>query len=231
MIDATLYHLPSCRLERELDDQANDSTSPERSCRSGGPAVRALLTACVERRHADCARPCRSAGFAAGRVSLHPPQGHMFDSTRGTVASWVYQVAYSKSLNRRNRYMVKLPVRGLAIDAATHIADSESGPERATEKLSARKAVRLAVLELTEALRETLYLFFFEGYSLLEVGRKRNESFGNTRHHFYRGMAALRPLLAHVQTNYIPRPASLATMGASTRGKRDSAEVSCADFF
>jgi RNA polymerase sigma-70 factor (ECF subfamily) len=53
------------------------------------------------------------------------------------------------------------------------------------------------MMELTAAKRETISLVFFEGYSLLEISRKRNETLGNTRHHFYRGMAALRSLLAH----------------------------------
>ena len=140
-------------------------------------------------------------------------KGLMFDPARGTVASWVIQVAYSKSLNRRGRYMSKLSVNQVPIDAATHIADSESGSDRTTEKLSAREVVRQALPELTEAQRETLYLYFFEGYSLLEVSRKRNENLGNTRHHFYRGMAALRLLLAHVQKTYIPGRESLGTTG------------------
>jgi DNA-directed RNA polymerase specialized sigma24 family protein len=87
---------------------------------------------------------------------------------------------------------------------------------RATEKLSARKVVHLALMELTEPQRETLCLYFFEGYSLLEVSRKRNEALGNTRHHFYRGMAALRAVMAHVRTTYIPRSANRATMGCRT---------------
>ena len=125
-------------------------------------------------------------------------RGCMFDPARGTVASWVLQLTYSRSLNRRNGYLTRLSLREVPVHVATDLADPETGADRATEKLSARKVVRLALAELTEAQRETLYLYFFEGYSLLEVSRKRNESLGNTRHHFYRGLVALRSLLAHV---------------------------------
>lgn len=57
--------------------------------------------------------------------------------------------------------------------------------------------------------------------SLLEVSRKRNESLGNTLHHFYRGMAALRPILAHLQKTYIPRPMDVASRGAAHRPEAD----------
>jgi DNA-directed RNA polymerase specialized sigma24 family protein len=35
-------------------------------------------------------------------------------------------------------------------------------------------------------------MHFFEGYTLSEIAQKRGESVGNARHHFYRGLEALR---------------------------------------
>jgi len=94
-------------------------------------------------------------------------RGCMFDPARGTVASWVLQLTYSRSLNRRNGYLTRLSLRAVPVHVATDLADPETGADGATEKLSARKVVRLALAELTEAQRETLHLYFFEGYSLL----------------------------------------------------------------
>jgi RNA polymerase sigma-70 factor (ECF subfamily) len=119
----------------------------------------------------------------------------MFDPTRGSVASWVLQVSYSKSLNRRHRRAFGPWAARVGIDLAQHLADPETDPEQVTERLSAGRIVRLALVELTRAQRETLRLYFFEGCSLREICRKRNESLGNTRHHFYRGMSALRSRL------------------------------------
>jgi len=45
---------------------------------------------------------------------------------------------------------------------------------------------------LTEEQWETLRMHFFEGYTLGEIAEKRGQSVGNTRHHFYRGLEALR---------------------------------------
>jgi RNA polymerase sigma-70 factor, ECF subfamily len=39
---------------------------------------------------------------------------------------------------------------------------------------------------------QTLRMHFFEGYTLGEIAEKRDESVGNTRHHFYRVLEALR---------------------------------------
>jgi RNA polymerase sigma-70 factor (ECF subfamily) len=119
----------------------------------------------------------------------------LFDPDRGTVVCWVLQVAYSKSLKRHKRYYTGPLALRVPLDVVDCLADPEMAPQRVTAKLSAGKTVRVALMELTKAQRETLCLYFFEGYSLAQVSRKRNESLGNTRHHFYRGIAALRPIL------------------------------------
>lgn len=106
-------------------------------------------------------------------------------------------MAYSKALNRRKRQAVGPWAARVAIDLAKYVPDPEMGPQRVAQRLSAQRVIQLAMMELTAAKRETISLVFFEGYSLLEISRKRNETLGNTRHHFYRGMAALRSLLAH----------------------------------
>ena len=38
-------------------------------------------------------------------------------------------------------------------------------------------------------------LFFFEGYSLKEISVRLDETLGNTRHHYYRGLEKLRELI------------------------------------
>jgi RNA polymerase sigma-70 factor, ECF subfamily len=198
MTDDAPYTHASCRLRRDLNDKATI-----RLVQNGHVEGVALLFERYSRLVLSVAtqilRDHAEAQDLLQDVFLHIlRKSCTFDPARGTVASWVLQLAYSKSLNRRDRYMSKQSARQVPIDLATHIADPEMGSERATEKLSAGKFVRGALAELTEAQRETVCLYFFDGYSLLEVSRKRSERLGNTRHHYYRGMAALRSLLAHV---------------------------------
>ena len=35
-------------------------------------------------------------------------------------------------------------------------------------------------------------MFFFQGLTLKEIAERRNESFSNSRHHYYRGLERLR---------------------------------------
>jgi len=199
-MDDTLYTHPSCRLRRDLSDKAT---------------MRLVQGGCVEGVGLLFERYSRLVLSVATRILRDRAEaqdllqdvflyilrrGSMFDSARGTVVSWVLQLTYSKSLNLRTRLGRHVP-----IDLATHEADPEMGPERVTEKLSAGKVVRLALAELTEAQRETLYLYFFEGYSLVEVSGKRSEPLGNTRHHYYRGIAALRSVIIGLDRSGLER--------------------------
>jgi RNA polymerase sigma-70 factor, ECF subfamily len=63
------------------------------------------------------------------------------------------------------------------------------------EHLSVQKLVCGALEELPEPQRETLKLVFFEGYTLREISTLQNETLGNTRHHYYRGIKTLRRAL------------------------------------
>jgi RNA polymerase sigma-70 factor (ECF subfamily) len=46
--------------------------------------------------------------------------------------------------------------------------------------------------ELTEGQRQTLHLFFFEGYNFEEIAAKLGQTVGNARNHYYRGLEKLR---------------------------------------
>jgi RNA polymerase sigma-70 factor (ECF subfamily) len=48
---------------------------------------------------------------------------------------------------------------------------------------------------LTEDQRNTLSLHFFEGYTFDEIAVKLDQSVGNIRNHYYRGLERLRKLV------------------------------------
>jgi len=64
--------------------------------------------------------------------------------------------------------------------------------ERTLEGMIGRAKLREMLDSLTEDQWETLRLHFFEGYTLSENARKKEQSLGNIRHHFYRGLEKLR---------------------------------------
>jgi RNA polymerase sigma-70 factor (ECF subfamily) len=52
--------------------------------------------------------------------------------------------------------------------------------------------LRRAFEELSEKQRQTLTLYFFEGYTLREISQRLNESLANIRHYYYRGLERLK---------------------------------------
>ena len=60
------------------------------------------------------------------------------------------------------------------------------------DELTARNLLNRVRGQLTAPQRETLELHFFEGYSLGEIAERTNQSLGNVRHHYYRGLERLR---------------------------------------
>ena len=119
----------------------------------------------------------------------------IFDPAKGTVASWMIQVTYSRAFNRRESLSARAEADSARIEELADSAGAQMRSERLTEELSARKLVEEALAQLTERQRETLRMYFFEGYSLREISTHLNESFANTRHHYYRGVEKLRTLL------------------------------------
>ena len=45
---------------------------------------------------------------------------------------------------------------------------------------------------LSEAQRQTLRLYFFEGYTFEEIAAKLDQTRGNIKHHYFRGLEKLR---------------------------------------
>ncbi len=119
-----------------------------------------------------------------------------FDSTRGSVGSWVLQVAYTRSLNRREQLYSSPSSARVPVENLDEFADREAGAERTMEKLCARQIVDHLLTRLTEDQSETLRLYFVEGYTLREISRMRNQAPGNTRHHYHRAIEKLREVVA-----------------------------------
>jgi RNA polymerase sigma-70 factor (ECF subfamily) len=121
----------------------------------------------------------------------------LYDPCRGTVLSWIFQIALSRARNRRYRLSVAEQNNCARIeDVAESLAACGVPQQRLIEQLSAQKLLCGALEELPERQRETLRLVFFEGYTLREISVLHNEAPGNTRHHYYRGIKTLRRALA-----------------------------------
>jgi len=118
-----------------------------------------------------------------------------FDSARGTLKVWLLQYAYSRSINRRNYLLVRHTYNKAGVDAIDEAKSLWSPPRLPMQE--ANQLANEALHCLSEAQRQTIEMFFFEGLTLKEIAQRRNETFSNVRHHYYRGLARLR---AHLES-------------------------------
>lgn len=123
----------------------------------------------------------------------------LFDSSKGTVKGWILQIAYHRTLDQKAYLARRDFYRSAEIGC---LDDTLLGQTDLDREIGARLnhgRIAEALEELPEIQRLTLELFYFEGLELREIGDKLNESIGNVRHHFYRGLEGLRKN-AFVQT-------------------------------
>ena len=120
----------------------------------------------------------------------------MFDSSRGPARFWILQMTYHRAIARR-RYLnarhfytrVDLDAVGreLASPGTASLGLGDSG-----DGLLGREALHKIFEELSENQRQTLILFFVEGHTLGEIATKLNQTRGNVKNHYFRGLEKLR---------------------------------------
>jgi len=116
----------------------------------------------------------------------------LFDAAKGNVKSWLAQIALHRALDHRARLVRRGFYAGTDIGSLDDILIGETDLDREIGAKLDREQLRKAFAQLPEAQRSTLELFYFQGMDLREISRKQQETLGNTRHHFYRGLERLR---------------------------------------
>ncbi len=115
-----------------------------------------------------------------------------FDPGRGKFRIWLLQFAYCRSMHRRNYLFVRQFLNHVELGEVTK---KEEEGCCSSPRLHPQESGRLAVevlAALPEPQRRTMEMYFFEGFSFHEIAQRRNETFANVRHHFYRGLERLR---------------------------------------
>lgn len=120
-----------------------------------------------------------------------------FDSSKGSARFWILQMTYRRAISRRRYLTSRHFYSHLDLDrAANRLGDSEGescGPESSmNESLDRREALQSCITGLSESQRQTLHLFFYEGYTFEEIASKLGQTVGNARNHYYRGLERLR---------------------------------------
>ena len=119
-----------------------------------------------------------------------------FDPSRGSARSWILQMAYHSALARR-RYLNSrcFYTRVDLADVENEVPEPANGnglQKYGDDALLGNSDLKKTFDDLSDDQRETLRLFFVEGYTLPEIAVKLNQTHGNVKHHYFRALEKLR---------------------------------------
>ena len=125
---------------------------------------------------------------------IHRKAGR-FDGSRCAARSWIVQMTYHRALDRRRYLQSRHFYTRLDLDEATELLDPlvEGREDHDASCQLVGKTTGEGLLDtLTEDQRNTLSLHFVEGFTFAEIAAKLDQSLGNIRNHYYRGLERLR---------------------------------------
>ena len=114
-----------------------------------------------------------------------------FDPAKGSLKGWLSCLTYHRSL-RRLRVLKRKEWQAGDGDAVSSILDASVKPEQWIRSVDFRKCLSKALTSLNAKQRRTMVLYFYEDKELSAIAKEIGESFGNARHHLYRGLAKVR---------------------------------------
>lgn len=123
----------------------------------------------------------------------------LFDPSKGSARSWIFQVAYHRAFNRRQYLATRHFYTALELDEEILGPGSDAAEmpfyALAIDGILGKELMEKFVSLLSTDQQRTIELFFFEGYTLKEIAERTGQSLGNVRSYYYRGLERLR---AHV---------------------------------
>jgi len=117
-----------------------------------------------------------------------------FDPSKGSARFWILQMTQRRAISRR-RYLTSRHFYDRLDLPSDRLADPKGNSrmvDSMAEALQGQETMQAWMELLSEAQRETLRLFFFEGYTFEEIAARLGQTVGNARHHYYRGLDRLR---------------------------------------
>jgi RNA polymerase sigma-70 factor (ECF subfamily) len=118
-----------------------------------------------------------------------------FDASKCAARSWIVQMTYHRALDRRRYLHSRHFYTRVDLDEATELPDHcVEGAEKSNAASSlVGKTTSTGFLDtLTEDQSNTLSLHFVEGFTFAEIATRLDQSLGNVRNHYYRGLEKLR---------------------------------------
>ena len=120
---------------------------------------------------------------------------NMFDASRGPARFWILQMTYHRAIARRRYLNSRHFYTRVDVDeVGRELAAPGTGPGLSDlgNGLVGREELQKLFDDLSEDQRKTLQWFFVDGYTLAEIATKMNQTRGNVKHHYFRGLEKLR---------------------------------------
>lgn len=138
----------------------------------------------------------------------------LYDSTRGSIKTWIAQFAHFKALAER-RHLQTQELE--CLDVLEYFETEMRGLRTHHDVLQRAALVEQCLSSLNSRQRRTVELIHFDGYTILESAQILQESLANTRNLYYRGMRALRSYLTTASVKDSKKsPIDRRTLPAST---------------
>ncbi len=122
-------------------------------------------------------------------------KGAVFDASKCSARSWIVQITYHRAIDRRRYLQSRHFYTRVDLDGATELLDPRSDGMDAKSfgaELVGHTTIQGLLDTLTEDQRNTFSLHFVEGFTFAEIAAKLDQSLGNIRNHYYRGLEKLR---------------------------------------
>ena len=119
-----------------------------------------------------------------------------FDPGKGSTKTWILQYAYHRSLSRRQYLTLRsFYDRHQTTEAEVVESNHVDASWRGLTLQEWKRVIEQGLVTLNKKQRKTIELACFQGLLLSEIAERTGESLPNVRHHYYRGLQALRKLL------------------------------------
>jgi RNA polymerase sigma-70 factor (ECF subfamily) len=119
-----------------------------------------------------------------------------FDGSKAPAKFWILQMAYRRAISRRRSLTSRhFYTRLDPEEVANELPDPRAGARQIDASIDDRlgnSSLQQVIATLSENQRQTLLLFFTEGYTLDEIAAKLGQSRANVKHHYFRGLDRLR---------------------------------------
>jgi len=118
-----------------------------------------------------------------------------FDKEKGSFRALLLRYAYTRAIDQRRRLECRQFYSRVAFDnvGPSMLAQGASLAFGLTSE-EGTHLFEQALKHLDEKQRSTIEGYFFLGLSLNEIAHQQGDSFGNVRHHLYRGLDKMRKL-------------------------------------